>query len=77
MTDLRAALDAALLDAHDRGDQCALVGLYARAADLAEAAGDRDAMCFYLTQAYVFALEVGSEDADALHAKLKAEGREE
>ncbi|MEL7471177.1 MAG: hypothetical protein AAFN27_22175 [Pseudomonadota bacterium] len=77
MTDPRAALDAALLDAHHRGDQPALVRLYAHAADLAEAAGDREAMCFYLTHAYVFALESGSEDADALHARLKAEGREE
>ncbi|MEM9062619.1 MAG: hypothetical protein AAGD13_19335 [Pseudomonadota bacterium] len=77
MNDTRAALDAALLDAHDRDDRAELVRLYAQAADLAETAGDRDAMCFYLTHAYVFALEVGSEQAGALHARLAAEGRDE
>jgi len=70
----RAELDAALLAAHTAGDKRALVGLYAQAA---EGAGSRDAAGFYLTHAYVFALDCGHADARALHARLKAEGREE
>lgn len=70
-------LDAALIAAHDRSDHQELVTLYSRAADLAEATGDGDAMCFYLTQAYVFALESGAQEADVIHARLKAKGREE
>ncbi len=73
----RAALDAALLQAHSENDSRTLVGLYAQAADLAQTDGDTEAMCFYLTHAYVFALETGAPEADALHARLKAEGREE
>lgn len=72
-----ASLDAALLDAHARDDRVALVTLYTDAADMALAEGRRDAMCFYLTHAYVYALETGAPSADDLHARLKAEGREE
>lgn len=75
--DGRAALEAALLAAHADGDQAALARLYAKAGDRAEAAGDLDAACFYLTHAYVFALATGAPGADALHARLKAHGREE
>ena len=67
------ALDDMLLDAHEAGDTGALVGLYAQAAD---GANDRDAACFYLTHAYIFALEKGDMRASDLHARLKAEGRE-
>lgn len=73
----RATLDAALLAAHAVGDGAGLVGLYAKAADRAEAEDDVDAACFYLTHAYVFALEVGDPAADHLHRRLKAHGREE
>ena len=73
----RAALDAALLQAHARDDRSALVRLYTEAANLAQADNSTEAMCFYLTHAYVFALETGAPEADALHARLKAEGREE
>jgi len=72
-----AALDAALIAAHADGDGRALVDLYAAAAAGAEAEDRRDAAGFYLTQAHVFALEAGHPAADALHARLKAEGREE
>jgi hypothetical protein len=72
-----SALDAALIDAHHRDDRDALVRLYASAGDLAEAAGDVDACCFYLTHAYVFALQEGAPEADGLHARLLAYGREE
>lgn len=78
MTGDRAALDAALIAAHAAGDGRALVRLYARAADQArDADGNVDAECFFLTQAYVFALQTGAPEASALHARLKAHGREE
>ena len=70
-------LDTALLAAHAADDQPRLAALYARAADAAEAEGDTDACCFYLTHAYVFALASGVARADALHARLLAYGREE
>ena len=67
-------LDAALLDAHARHDRAALVTLYAQAAD---ATRELDASCFYLTHAYVFALDTGDARADALRARLVSFGREE
>ncbi len=69
MTDL----DAAMIRAHAAGDQAALITLYVQAAD---GANDLDAACFYLTHAYVFALEAGTPEATALHARLVAHGRE-
>ena len=70
------ALDAALLAAHEARDGPALARLYARAGDRRERAGDVDAACFYLTHAYVHALEEGLSEAALLHARLKAHGRE-
>lgn len=67
-------LDQRLLAAHDAGDHLALVDLYTQAAEATE---DLDAVCFYLTHAYVFALEQNHPDQGALHARLKAYGREE
>ncbi|MGP6086242.1 hypothetical protein [Antarctobacter jejuensis] len=66
-------LDDRLLRAHARDDRRALVDLYTQAADQVN---DLDAACFFLTHAYVFALELGDARASALHARLKAEGRE-
>ena len=66
-------LDARLLAAHAAGDQSQLVQLYTEAADHAtsdQAAG------FYLTHAYIFALELGHPDAPALRARLVDMGRE-
>jgi hypothetical protein len=73
----RATLDAALIQAHEAGDKPRLVVLYARAGDAAEAEGNVDACCFYLTHAYVFALASDDPRAGALHARLLAHGREE
>ena len=67
-------LDQRLLVAHDTDDHKALVGLYTLAAD---AASDLDAACFYLTHAYIYALEQNPPDTDTLRARLKAYGREE
>ena len=73
MTDL----DERLLAAHAAGDLPALAMLYSQAADAREASGDIDAACFYLTHAFVFALEAGDAQGPGLHARLKAHGREE
>ena len=70
----RAALDAALIAAHEADDRPLLVRLYTQAADGAD---DVEAECFYLTQAYVFALQTGDEGADELHRRLRIHGREE
>ncbi|MGB5559808.1 MAG: hypothetical protein WBN04_17585 [Paracoccaceae bacterium] len=70
-------LDHRLLQAHAHADKQALIGLYRQAADLNEASQQIDAACFYLTHAYIFALDVGAAEARDLHARLKARGREE
>lgn len=66
------SLDEQLLAAHASGDHRALVGLYAQAAD---AANSIDASCFFLTHAYVYALEQNHPDQAKLHARLKEHGR--
>ena len=66
-------LDDMLLAAHERDDRPALVGLYTQAA---EQAADPNAAGFYLTHAYVYALELGDARARDLHARLVADGRE-
>jgi len=71
----REALDKALLAAHAAGDTDALVHLYTCAADLAESHSETDASCFFLTQAFVFALEVGHPQARVLNARLAEQGR--
>ncbi|MCV6585613.1 MAG: hypothetical protein OIF47_08765 [Marinibacterium sp.] len=71
----KAELDVRLLAAHASADLTALVALYTRAADLAEAEDDFDASCFYLTHAFVFALEAGAPEAQALNDTLVARGR--
>lgn len=68
-------LDRELIAAHERQDGTALVRLYGLAGDRAEAAGDIDAACFYLTHAFVFALEAGAPEAPALNRRLAARGR--
>ncbi len=66
-------LHSRMLSAHEAQDRMALIKLYAEAAD---SVNDVDASCFFLTHAYVFALEAGVPDAKALHARLKHHGRE-
>jgi hypothetical protein len=66
-------LDTAMIHAHETGDRRALIGLCAEAADRMN---EIDAACFFLTHAYVFALEAGASEAGVLHARLKAQGRE-
>lgn len=68
----RKDLDAALLKAHNNEDYPALISLYTAAA---EGANDLDAECFYLTHAFVFALEYGAPEAAVLNKKLADQGR--
>lgn len=70
-----SALDTALIAAHAAGDGPALVRLYTQAADAVEPT-DIDAACFYLTHAYVFALEQGHPAVTTIRARLVAHGRE-
>ena len=67
-------LDTKLLAAHAAADTATLVRLYQQAADLAQ---DDDASSFYLTHAYVFALEIDHPDRSHLYDRLKRLGREE
>ena len=67
-------LNQRLLDAHAADDRRALVALYREAADRSATEGARG---FYLTQSYVFALDTGHPDADALRDILRQMGREE
>lgn len=66
-------LDVRLLAAHAREDTPALVALYDEAA---QGTQDATARGFYLTHAYVFALELGHADAARLRAQLIEMGRE-
>ncbi|GAA6165007.1 hypothetical protein NBRC116590_27110 [Pelagimonas sp. KU-00592-HH] len=68
------SLDHRLLAAHVAGDGPALVTLYAEAA---AQANTEEARGFYLTHAYVFALEQGDARAADLHKALRAMGRDE
>lgn len=67
-------LDDALLQAHHAGNGRALVELYETAADQAATA---ESAAFYLTHAYVFALETDHPNAPALRHRLEQAGREE
>lgn len=66
-------LDARMIAAHAAADPDALIALYTEAADQSN---DLDAACFFLTHAYVFALERGHGCAPLLHARLCDHGRE-
>ncbi len=77
MSEAGSSLERRLLDAHGRDDPGELCALYAEAADLKEAEGDVDATCFYLTHAFVYALQAGDDVAEALQRRLWRYGREE
>ncbi|MGJ8603994.1 MAG: hypothetical protein ACSHXH_07685 [Marivita sp.] len=70
---MTGSLDQALLDAHDRHDTGALIDLYHQAA---HEAVSEDATGFFLTHAYVFALECGDARAASLRDALVALGRD-
>lgn len=68
-------LNQQILDAHAKNDKHALATLYHAAAN---SFGDNniDEACFFLTQAYVFALELGLDTAGELHRLLVLYNRE-
>ena len=66
-------LEAALLRAHEEEDVASLIRLYTQAAHRTE---DQSARRFFLTQAYVFALETGAAEASALRQDLISLGGE-
>lgn len=68
--------EAELFSAIERGDQKALVEIYgSRARELEES--DLNAACFYMVNAYVYALELGGPDAEACYQFLLKYGREQ
>ena len=71
---MSSTLDTRLLAAHAARDHVALVTLYHEAAEQAQ---DTNARGFYLTHAYVYALEQGHPMAPDLHALLRDMNREE
>lgn len=68
-----SALDDRLLNAHAAGDIRALAALYEQAAD---AQTETEAAAFFLTHAYVHALEAGLPAAARLRQRLIDMGRE-
>lgn len=70
-------LDRQLLAAHSANDMAELVRLYQQAGAMMIAQNDVDAGCFYLTHAYIFALEIGHSSAPNIHQVLIDHGREE
>ncbi len=69
-----STLDAQLLAAHAAGDKTALVALYQQAS---AGAASQDEAAFFLTNAYIYALEIAHPEAAALRARLVAMGREQ
>ena len=70
---MRSDLDARLLAAHAADDRPALIALYGEASEASETDLARR---FYLTHAYIYALEAGSTEAPGLRAALVAMGAE-
>ena len=71
-----AELEREVLAAHASGDLARLVQGYTSAADESEKAGDVNRACFFLTHAWIFALEAGDTRAEQIRARLVAHGRE-
>jgi len=70
---MRSDLDARLLAAHAADDRPALIALYREASEASETMVARR---FYLTHAYIYALEAGTTEAPALRAALVEMGAE-
>ncbi len=65
-------LEDQILSAHDRHDHASLVTLYFAAADRCS---DIDEECFFLTYAYIYALELNHSALPDLHDRLSKHGR--
>ncbi|MGI9391764.1 MAG: hypothetical protein ACR2O1_17040 [Boseongicola sp.] len=72
---MNSELDARLLDAHAGTNLAKIAYHYGLAADQAEVEDDVDRACFFLTHAWVFALEAGDPTADEYRSRLAAYGR--
>ena len=68
-------IGARLLEAHAEGNLVDIAHHYARASDQAEEQGDVDRACFFLTHAWIFALEAGDPIADEHRSRLARYGR--
>ena len=68
-------LDARLIEAHSSRNLREIASHYALAADRAEMNEDIDRACFFLTHAWIFALEAGDLIADDHRSRLAAYGR--
>ena len=68
-------LEEAILSAYENADQPALIRLYRRAADRAEAEQNIDQAAFFLTYAWIYALEQGDDDAVTFWRRLADWGR--
>ena len=66
------SLQEALLSAHAKDDRAALIPLYQDAAAQSE---NPDEQAFFLTQAYVFATELGDPARQPLAERLEQLGR--
>ncbi len=64
-----------MLAAHERSDKGALVDIYIEIADRAAQSQDIDAECFFLTHAWIFALDSDHPLRDDLQKRLSAHGR--
>lgn len=65
--------EAALRDARQTGDWSTVISMYVEAA---EGHGEGNSEAFYLTHAYIHALEAGDVRADHLKARLVTLGAE-
>ncbi len=70
-------LNAEILAAHDSGDNATLVRIYKKLGDDELDAGRELEGAYFLTQAYVYALEGGLPVRHEIHKTLVAYGREE
>lgn len=70
-----SALEEQLLAAHEAHDKELLVTLYADAAGRAEHQGDARRAGFFLTHAWIFALDAGDARATELARKLRLMNR--
>ena len=70
-------LNAQVLAAHDSGDNATLVRIYQKLGNDELANGHELEGAYFLTQAYVYALEGGLPEQHEIHKTLVALGREE
>ncbi|MEO1703494.1 MAG: hypothetical protein AAFR71_15730 [Pseudomonadota bacterium] len=70
-----ASASPSLAELVEAGDHKAIAAAYQKAADEMGAQNNMDAAYFFLTHAYVHALEAGLDQAEALAQRLRDAGR--